>query len=85
MQRVDLIPLVLLGALAGVVGFRMVREPHVAPAAIILKPVAAKTPPPVSQPRPVAAPAVADTTPKMQALPGLIEEPAVFVPGPRSD
>ena len=79
MRGADTIPLALLAALAGAVGFRMVREPHVARAPIVVEPVSAD----VRAAARSAAPPVADTMPATRVVPGVFEPP--FVPGPRSE
>jgi hypothetical protein len=82
MRRVDMIPLALLAALAGAVGFRIVQQPHVAtPAPITITPVPAEV-------RALADTAetrvvVIDTAPVRSAAP--VREAPAFVPGPRSD
>ena len=80
MRGADTIPLALLAALAGAVGFRMVREPHVARAPIVVEPVAPEI---RAAARAVATAPVSDTMQATRIVPGVTEPP--FIPGARSE
>ncbi len=83
MRGADMIPLALLGALAGAVGFRMVREPHVARPPVVVEPVAPEVRRAASRAATTAV-TIVDTTPAILIAPG-VAEPDVFIPGPRSE